>query len=201
MENHEDSSTILQKALSGDEKAWDELFVVLWPVIYGAVAARVANTHLNGQIEDMSQSILVKLLDDNAKRLRLFSPEKGMLERFVARVARNYTIDHLRNPSNTVSHADIADFTESLGAVEDPLPMVEQWEIDAAMGTLSEREREVVELHYLNHLEVMEIAQKLDLTTSTIRSEKSRALKKLRRFFGRAEKSLQRAAAFTRIYE
>lgn len=201
MENHENSSTILRQALSGDENAWDKLFDLLWPVIYGAVATKVANTHLTGQIEDLAQSVLVKLLDDNAKRLRLFSPEKGMLESFVARVARNFTIDHLRNPSNAFHHSDISDFIDFLSEAEAPLPMVEPWEIDAAMGTLSEREREVVQLHYLGHLEAMEIAEKLNLTASTVRSEKSRALKKLRQFFGRTENNPQRSVAFTRTNE
>lgn len=201
MENHEDSSTILQKALSGDENAWDTLFVILWPVIYGAVRARVANTHLGGHIEDMAQNILVKLLDENAKRLRLYSPEKGILERFVARVARNYAIDLLRRPSTSFNHIDIDELTCLSAMEEAPLPMVEQWEIDAAMGALSEREREVIELHYHDHLDAREIAEKLNLTTSTIRSEKSRALKKLRLFFGRPENSLQHSAVCERIYK
>lgn len=196
MENHENFSTILQQALSGDENAWDELFVILWPVIYGVISSKVANTRLGGHIEDMAQNILVKLLDDNAKRLRLFSPEKGMLERFVARVARNYAIDLLRSPSNSFNHIDIDELTFLSGSEEAPLPMLEQWEIDAAMGTLSEREREVIQLHYQDHLEATEIAEKLNLTASTVRSEKSRALKKLRHFFGRSEKSLQRPVVF-----
>lgn len=179
---------MLQKALSGDKNAWNDLFVLLWPVIYGAIARKVTDTKLAGRIEDMAQDVLVKLLENDAKRLRLFSPEKGMLERFVARVARNYAIDHLRSPSNSVKYSNIDELVSLVGEEEKPLPMVEQWEIDAAMGALSEREREIIELHYLEHLDATEIAVKLAITASTVRSEKSRALKKLRHFFGRAER-------------
>lgn len=201
MENHENSSTILQRALSGDENAWDKLFIILWPVICGVVSSKVMNTHLSGQIEDIAQNVLIKLLDDNAKRLRLFSPEKGMLERFVSRVARNHAIDHLRNPSNGINHIDIAKLTDLIVSAEEPLPMLEEWEVNSAMGTLGEREREVIQLHYHDHLDATEIAEKLNITVSTVRSEKSRALKKLRHFFGRSENCIQRSFISERTYK
>lgn len=183
MDSHAESSEILKIALTGDSQAWDWLFERLWPVATGVAAAKLKALFGDGAVEDAAQNTFVRLTENNAKRLRLFNPNKGQLESYVARVAHNCAIDYLRAHAHQLRSRDLTEIPDTVSMDATPLPMLESWELHAALATLTPRERQVITLLFNDHLETAEAAQRLGVGQDTIRSEKSHALKKLKRFF------------------
>ena len=181
----EDSTALLQQALSGDRDAWDALFTHLWPVVVGTISPKSTMPAGSLSVEDLAQNVFIRLLEDNARRLRLFSPSKGALESYVAKIAHNSWIDHIQRHSRTIRNIDIADLPEPIDEDAPSLPMAEDWEISAALETLTTRERQVIELIYKESFETVDAAKRLGVSPDTIRSEKRYALQKLKKFFGR----------------
>jgi uncharacterized delta-60 repeat protein len=75
------------------------------------------------------------------------------------------------------------------GAWEDVAPM-----LDEAMGELAERERNAVVLRFFEHKTAPEIARELNVSPEAASKRVSRALEKLRKFFGRRGVGLSSAA-------
>lgn len=182
MDFSENSSTILQKALSGNDLAWDKLFHKLWSVITVVIATKARNIGGNPLIEDIAQNVFLRLMENDAKRLRLFDPHKGTLERYIATVANRCTVDYFRSNMKHFRNVDLSQLPEMYTDPDSSL-MASSWEITAALKMLSPRENEVIQLLFKKHLSVAEAAEKLGITAETIRSVKSHALKKLKKFF------------------
>lgn len=180
----EDIEITLQKALEGDALAWDALFTRLWPVLTAITASRLISIGGEAAVEDAAQNALFRLTADNARRLRYFDASRGSLESYIAKVAYNSAIDYCRSHSKHFHHANLDSLPEPIDENENALPMVEEWEILAAKETLSPREREVINLIYRENLGTSEVAERLGVGMDTMRSEKSHALKKLKKFFG-----------------
>lgn len=181
---YENSHHVLQKALAGDNQAWDELFSFLWPVAAGVAASVIKGIGGMAMAEDIAQNVFVRLTEENARRLRLFDPAKGKLEPYIARIAHTAAVDYLRSNAKHFRNTDISSLPDIILNESDPLPMLEEWEMTAAFATLTPREKQVIELLYKKHLSSMEAAEQLKVNPDTIRSEKSHALKKLKIFFG-----------------
>ena len=180
----ENSSLILQKALSGDNAAWDVLFALLWPVVAGVAAQKAKRVGGDAMVEDIAQNVFIHLTKDNAKRLRQYDSTRGELQSYVAKIARNCTIDHLRRNANQLRNVDISQLPEPVDESGFSLPMLEDWEMVAALSVLTTREKEVIDLLFKRDLEVSEAAKIMKISPDTVRSEKSHALKKLKKFFG-----------------
>jgi len=184
MDFSENSSSILQKALAGDRQAWDDLFTNLWPVVVGVVANRVKAFGGDSLVEDIAQNVFVRLLENDARRLSLFNPDGGALEAYVAKVAFNCSIDYLRSNGKHLAAIDISSLPELISETDTSLPMLEAWEMSAALNSLTPREREVIVLLFKQNISVAAAASRMRVTPDTVRSEKSHALKKLKFFFG-----------------
>jgi RNA polymerase sigma factor (sigma-70 family) len=182
----ENSSLILRKALSGDNAAWDALFAGLWPIVAGVAAVKAKAVGGDALVDDIAQNVFIRLTMDNAKRLRRFDPDKGTLESYVAKIAGNCAVDDLRGHARHFRTVDISSLPEPVAPTDSSLPMLEEWEMVAALNSLAPREKEVIELLFKRDLTVAEAASHMRISPETVRSEKSHALKKLKRFFGQA---------------
>lgn len=182
----EDSSIIaLQKALSGDDSAWDCLFEYFHKIIRGAIFVRASKLGGAPLIDDIMQSVFLRLMEKKCKALRSFDLNKGSsLERYVARIANNCLIDYIRQNKKHFRNVDLSYLPESRTEPDTFLPKVEIWEITAALNTLSTRERQIIILFFKKHISMSEIAETLDITVETVRTTKFHAIKKLKKYFG-----------------
>lgn len=181
----ENSFPILQQALAGDSRAWDSLFEHLWPIVVSVIAIQLKSFDNNALVDDIAQDIFVHLTKNDATHLRQYQPTRGMLESYVARIARNCTIDFLRRNARHFRTVDISSLPDpAVEETDSPLPMLETWEITAAMKTLTPREREVIGLLFMKNLDMPTAAERMAVTSDTIRSLKSHAIRKLKKFFG-----------------
>lgn len=183
----ENPSLALQQALAGDKAAWDAFFTLLWPVVTSVIDRKVkmAKGVVDAAlVDDITQNVFVQLMEDDARRLRRFDPKRGALESFIAKIASNCTFDYLRTNARHFRNIEISSLPETAAPDDFSLPMIEEWEMAAALQTLTPREKETIELLYKHDMDVIGVAEHMAISPDTVRSTKSHALKKLKKFFG-----------------
>lgn len=183
MESENKFPALISRALSGDNPAFDELIDESWDTVAGVVAS-VFRTHgMSESIEDGIQSVFHYLVTKRDQGFARYNPEKGLYHKFIANIARFRAIDYMRKHGNS-RITTMEELPEPAANSLDDLPMIESWELAAAMARLTARERAVVELYYYEHLTVGEIADRLSISEATVRSHHSHALATLKKYFG-----------------
>jgi RNA polymerase sigma factor (sigma-70 family) len=89
---------LVTRALAGDRQALRELFAqVICPVVERKLAHRLALAGADrAALHDHVQEVLVHLLRRDAEVLRRWDPARGALEAYIAKVADNHLLSHLR---------------------------------------------------------------------------------------------------------
>jgi RNA polymerase sigma factor (sigma-70 family) len=85
----------IERALGGDGAALRALIKAITPSIHHTVA-RVCSPSRN-DVEDLVQEVLLLLLEDNGRRLRLWDPRRGTA--YLRKIAWNCAVAQLRNRS------------------------------------------------------------------------------------------------------
>ena len=166
---------IAERVQNGDTDAFGELISR-----YEAKLKRYARKFLNTdhEIDDLVQDVFIKAytnirsFDTNLR----FSP-------WVYRIAHNTFVNELKRKSK-VSFFDADTILPRLPAQEtadgDSLDEEIRKEIDSLIKNLSPKYREVVVLHYFEHLSYQEISEVLKIPISTVGVRMTRARKKLK---------------------
>jgi RNA polymerase sigma-70 factor (ECF subfamily) len=157
----------MNRAQSDFARVYDEH---VWP-IYGFLAYRVGDHHV---AEDLTQATFERAL----RHWSHFDRRRSSERTWLLSIARNLSIDHHRQGRRRLSE----EFDE-LQAPTVPGPeerVGTAAELTDALGSLSERDREVVALRYGADLTGPEIASVLGLTLANVQQILSRSLRKLR---------------------
>jgi len=161
--------------LNGDGAAW-EAFVRRYSGLIVAAVRGVAMTQ--GDIEDLTQEVFVRLCKDDFRLLRSYDPNRAALSTWLTIVARSTARDALRRrradsvPIEAVPEAQLA---------VDPVEPVRKLKLPEAL--LSPRQREILGMLYDREMEVAEIARALGIDPQTVRSAHHKAMVKLRAHF------------------
>jgi RNA polymerase sigma factor (sigma-70 family) len=161
--------------LNGDSAAW-----VGFVRRYGGlvVAAVRGLAPIQGDVEDLTQEVFVRLCKDRFRLLRTYDPARAALSTWLTIVARSTARDALRRrrldsvPIETVPEAQLAiDFVEPVRKLKLPEAL------------LSPRQREILAMLYDREMDVAEIARALAIDPQTVRSAHHKAMLKLRAHF------------------
>jgi RNA polymerase sigma-70 factor (ECF subfamily) len=169
---------LIQKAKAGDSAAYGAIYELYLSPVYRYVFIRVREKTL---AEDITQTVFLKVYEALA---RFEDTGKTPLAYFLT-VARNTLIDHFRKRREITPASDEFDFDLIEG--NDPTPLEESELREArellyeALDKISEGERQVLTLKYLNSLSNKEIAELTGKTEENIRQLQSRGLKALRK--------------------
>ena len=149
-----------------DEHVWD---------VYGFVCYRIGD---RVEAEDLTQQTFERAL----RAWRRFDPSRAQPRTWLLAIARNLLVDHYRRDRSRMNrHLGEGGVTEEqLPTEEGPEAYGISPELEAALATLSERDREVVALRFGGDLRGPEIAKVLDLTLANVQQILSRSLRKLR---------------------
>lgn len=128
-----------------------------------------------GQAEEMVQDTFVRLWRSAGR----YDPARGSVRTFIYAIARNAAIDQTRRrasrPLPTVErledHVDTDEPFERL---------ILGLEVREALGTLSDKHRETLELFYDEDLSQPQIAERLQIPLGTVKTRSHHALKALR---------------------
>jgi RNA polymerase sigma factor (sigma-70 family) len=171
-----DQQLLCDYAGSRSEAAFSELVRRYVDLVYSAALRMVGDAHL---AEDVTQSAFA-VLAQNAGKLT----DRPTLSGWLHRTAQNIASKTVRtNVRRRVREQEAAAMNELLAANSD-----DQWDhiaphLDAALGKLSEPEREAVLLRYFERKSASEMAQILGISNEAAQKRISRAVERLREFF------------------
>jgi RNA polymerase sigma-70 factor (ECF subfamily) len=175
-------SRLVERCLSGEETAWEELVRSHTRRVY-AVCYRFTSS--DSEAQDLTQDVFLRVF----KSLRSFRSGEGSFGVWLTRLTRNLLIDHYRRSKHERA-------TES---IEEQLPMLEEKTamasrtdgmlagreasevLQAALQKLSPELRETVILRDLEEMEYKEIAQVLKVPEGTVKSRLNRGRAELAR--------------------
>lgn len=169
---------LVREAQAGDPWAFGQLFDAYHGPIHRYVASRIRNLP---DAEDLTQAIFVKALEALPRYEARGVPFGGWL----FKLARNAVIDHVRVHRDQLTLEAAEDRPvdeagpEAVAVLRDELDAVAR-----ALATLTEDQREVIELRFFAGLSAREAAYAMGRQEGTIRGLQFRAIATLRRSLG-----------------
>lgn len=168
-----DYSELIARCRRGDDLAWEALVRRLEGRVYA-----VALHYLRDREEarDAAQDVFIRVYE----KLDTVRADKPFLA-WVLRVARNCCIDRLRRldvrtPAHSVALESAPDLVTSSPTPEEAcLDSARDRLVYRALGTLSERNREIILLKDIQEMKLVEIAELMSAPLGTIKSRWNRA--------------------------
>lgn len=168
---------LVKKAKKGDSEAFGKLYDVYVEKIYRFVFFKVRSRF---EAEDITQQVFLKTWQN----IKTYKPQKGAgFSSWLYRIARNSVIDHYRTAKD---HVDIEDLKNDgqFTSIPDPggdMDRIERFKkIEASLVILTDDERDVIVMKFIEELSNKEIGDVLDKNQGAIRVIQHRALKKLK---------------------
>ena len=149
---------------------------------YGSLVYGIAMKGLRrvSEAEDLTQEIFLSLL-----RTRSYCASRGSLASYLTTVTRSRVIDRLRAQSTQKKYLNQWHHNQSGVDAATPMKHVTQQEqralVRAALTTLNDRQREVLELSYYAGQSQRDIAEQLGVPLGTVKSWARRGLLQLRK--------------------
>jgi RNA polymerase sigma-70 factor (ECF subfamily) len=194
----------MQRLIDGSQEALAGLYDRYGHIVF---AAAVRTGRDRGIAAEVTQETFLTLWD----RAELFDPSRGTLSTWLATIARNRTVDHLRAAGR---HGRVATFS-SFGRAEADDHSIADWltasgqpvamagsepgpeaalagketraSIEDALASLAPLERSVILLAYDEGLSQSEIAARLGWPIGTVKTRTRRALRHLREWLDRPQ--------------
>lgn len=170
---------LVQRAQDGDREAFGEIYERLAPKVYNYLYH-----HTNGQAqlaEDLAEEVFVKVLEKLARYQNRGLPFAS----WVYRIAHNHLVDYFRTlpKSGVLSIDDCYDLAESRAekSLNDALT---HNELAGALQRLTEDQRRVVVLRFLQGMNINETARTIGKTEDAVKKLQARGLMALRRALG-----------------
>ena len=173
------TKTLISRAQAGDEGAFTELMRTHYAVVYAVVIGIVNNPH---DAEEIVQDTFL-----NAYRSMAQYEDREKFKNWLAEIARNSARDWLRKQRvNTVPIDEVSEHTLSTpDSPDEQLIRDEQRElIRRALGTLSQKDREIARAYYLDGASYDELIRTHGLSYKAISFRLSRAKHKLAKRLG-----------------
>jgi len=180
--NVDSDSTLVERCLSGDDAAWEQLVRLHTRRVYGLC---YRFTGRDSEAQDLSQDVFLRVF----RALGGFRSAEGSFATWLTRLTRNLLIDHYRRTRNE----------RVTDSIEEQLPRVEEGFISvsrpdaalagreasellqAGLAKLSPDLRETIILRDLQEMEYREIAKVLSIPEGTVKSRLNRGRSELAR--------------------
>jgi RNA polymerase sigma factor (sigma-70 family) len=186
----------VQRCIAGDPATRDEFVVEYSGLIRFAIAAVLRHrgiTLLREEIDDLTHNVIVSLFDRDCRKLKMYEGRnQASFATFVRVCATRLTLDHLRyrqrRPALVSGEQSGDDARDLLADAPDPhLGPEEHAAVSEDVATLKRlvaelpaREQLLVRLHFVDGLEIPDVARVLGITENATHVLKSRVRAKLR---------------------
>jgi RNA polymerase sigma-70 factor (ECF subfamily) len=173
-----DDREIATRLKQRDANAMAELYDKYGGLLYSIILRSVTN---HSTAEDLVQETFLRIWN----RIHTFDVERGRLEGWIVAIARNRAVDYLRSLRSQPGEANttLEDLEHSALFVTRETEadrLTRRKEVGAALESLNEDQREVLELTHFQGLTQTEIAERLNKPLGTVKSLVRSALKALR---------------------
>jgi RNA polymerase sigma-70 factor (ECF subfamily) len=169
-----DEAGLIQRAKTGDTSAFAELYDRYQPAIYRYIFYRVDDV---ATAEDLTGEVFLRLVE----KIDRFTYRGRPLLAWLYTIARNLVADHHRQAGRSLplSLDDrwVADGSGPEGAIENRL--TQQW-LAAAIARLTEDQRQVILLKFMEGLDNETVARTLGKSVGAVKALQHRALAALR---------------------
>ncbi len=163
---------------SGDQKVISKLYNMYSPALYGIISRIVKFDEI---AEDVLQETFVKIW----RSIDQYKESRGRLFTWMARLAKNTAIDHLRGRGymNTAKNDDIEDASAEIDLKNQLLFNPETIGIRKLTTTLPISQRAILELVYFQGYSQSEAAEELNIPLGTVKTRLRMAITILRTYF------------------
>ncbi|MBC7174465.1 MAG: sigma-70 family RNA polymerase sigma factor [Polyangiaceae bacterium] len=172
---------LLARMLERDEVAWREFHRRYDRLLYRCihkVTDRFRSVLGSDDVAEIYAQLLLNLTARDMHRLRAFRPEQGnKLGTWIGMLATNTAWDYLRSISRRPSCAELTDAHALQDESDDsPLERLEQKErwtrVNDALRTFSRKDRDFIQLYYVEGLSPEEVAAEMEISIKTVYSKK-----------------------------
>lgn len=172
-----DVSTLLR----GDAAAWRDFVRLSAPLLSSLVRRTLAPAGRESDTADVLQDIYVRFCRHDFQVLRPFDRSRGRLSSWLAVIAARAAIDYLRAhgsaPASLDGQTASAQAAPANSGPSEPLPL--------PPDLLSPQQELILRLCYEDDLDVADIAQVLRTQPQTVRSQRHKALERLRAYLSK----------------
>jgi RNA polymerase sigma-70 factor (ECF subfamily) len=157
-----------------DATAMEELYADYSGSLYGQIIKLVS-------VEEVARELLQDVFIKVWQNIDSYDRNSGRPYTWMARIARNRAIDHLRSARSKRNHKtdELSDYvvnSEHLSAT----PFIDGIGLRKVVGQLDENHRELIEFLYFREYTQSETAKALDIPLGTVKTRARRAMQELR---------------------
>lgn len=176
-----DLDGLLVLAAEGDRTAFENLYRSLASSVYGIVLATLRDPAMS---EEVAQDVFVEVWRTAGR----FDPERGSAQAWIVTMARRRAVDRVR--SEQAARDRVAEV--GAGSLEPPADVTfeaverseDRGEVSAALGVLTELQRDVIERAFFGDRTYREVAADLGVPLGTVKTRMRDALLRLGREMG-----------------
>ena len=169
----------LEACINGDAEAWQAFCDHTARLVVASIRRVIPSgkTPSGDEIEDLVQSVYIKLLRNDRRLLRNYDPARAGISTWITLIARSVAIDSLRR-----KNLDLRPLDEAAGAVSSPQQRVSMGPL-VPIHILTNRQQLVLAMLFEDEMDIADVATALDVNPQTIRSTKHKAMDRLRAYF------------------
>lgn len=167
------------RLIRADAQAWREFVRAAAPLLRAIVRRALAPAGREADVPDVLQALFARLCREDFRLMRTFDPGRGRLSSWLGVLAARAAVDHLRVQRAAPASLDTVPEAEAeqLSPAEqvanaDGLPL--------PAGVISPQQELILRLCYEDGLDVADIARLLRTEPQTVRSQRHKALERLR---------------------
>lgn len=176
-----DAGALLQLVARGDEQAFERLYDQMSAPVFGLVRRIVRDP---AQSEEVTQEVMLELWRTAAR----FTPERGSAMTWVMTLAHRRAVDRVRSAQSATDREDKASRRETSRPFDEVAEQVstrlEHEQVRRCLSTLTDLQRESVELAYYRGRTYREVSELLDTPLGTIKTRLRDGLIRLRDCLG-----------------
>ncbi len=168
---------LLVRIAAGDRSAYDAVYRLVTPHVLATVRGVLRDASLS---EEVAQEVMLEIW----RKASTFDPSRGGWRGWVSTLARRRAVDRVRSEqasrdrNDRVARRDDAPPTDVV--VEEVERRLEHWQVREALASLTERQREAIDLAYFAGHTYRDVAEVLGIPEGTAKSRLRDGLLRLR---------------------
>ncbi|MBQ0735525.1 RNA polymerase sigma factor [Aquimarina celericrescens] len=165
----QDDLKLIKQLQNKDSRALSAIYDRYSGALYGVILRICKNEEV---AQDLLQETFLKIWQKSYQ----YDPKKGKFFTWSYRVAKNLTLNSLRNPTKLIQNEDLSVYEDK----EINEPKLDILQLNGSLKALDPHHQKALELVYFNGLTHREAHEEMNVPLGTFKSYVKQALKKLR---------------------
>jgi RNA polymerase sigma-70 factor (ECF subfamily) len=156
-----------------------KLYVAYYPKVVGYIKSKLG--YNNADVEDLASDVFQKVLAN----YDTFDASKASFSTWLYMLVHNMVIDYYRKTSAQTTFSSLDDAAEKVYMQPEEADTCNEEQLQLltmGMKALTERERDIIILHYYKDYKLSEVAEMMHLSYANIRVIESRCIQKLKKY-------------------